>query len=115
MDKWDIRFYKNNRGDDCVGDFIRKQDKITKSKIAKTIDLVCAYGPNLGLPHSRNMKNGLYELRIMGKNNVRIFYILKVEKIIYFLHGFKKKTKSTPRNEIDIARKRQKELTNYNI
>lgn len=111
MNEWTVKFYKNNRGDDCVGDFIRKQDEATKSKIAKTIDLVSVYGPNLGLPHSRNMKDGLYELRIMGKDNIRIFYITKVGRVIYFLHGFKKKSQSTPRNELDIARKRQKELT----
>ena len=111
MNKWVVKFYKSSRGDEYVNNFIRDQDKITRSKIIKTIDLVCRYGPNLGLPHSRNMRNGLYELRVMGKNNIRIFYIFKLGTIIYFLHGFKKKSQSTPRKEINIARKRQKELT----
>ncbi len=111
MDKWDIKFYENNRGDECVKDFIRNQDNITKAKVARIIDLLTIYGPNLGLPYSRNMKNGLYELRIMGKSSIRIFYIFMIEKKIILLHGFKKKSQKTPKNEIEIARKRQKELT----
>ena len=47
----------------------------------------------------------------MGKNAVRIFYIFSYGRIIYLLHGFKKKTQKTPNRELMIAKNRQKELT----
>lgn len=111
MNQWAIEFYANDRGDELVKDFIRVQDEITKAKLVRIIDLAATYGPNLGMPYSKNMKNGLYELRIMGKTNIRIFYIFMIGKRIILLHGFVKKTQKTPKNEIEIAKKRQKELT----
>lgn len=111
MGNWIIRFYSNSRGDDLVHDFIRQQDKQTSAKIVRLLGLLAKYGPNLGMPYSRYMKYGLYELRIKGKSEVRIFYIFQVEKTIYLLHAFKKKSQKTPANEYKLALTRKKELT----
>jgi len=62
------------------------------------------------MPHSKQLTKGLYELRIRGKEEIRILYCFK-EKDVYLLHGFKKQTQKTPSKEIAIALKRIRLLT----
>jgi phage-related protein len=112
MSNWIIRFYINARGDELVQDFVRKQDKVTISKIARSIDLVSVYGPDLGMPHSRYLSDGIYELRIRGKNEVRIFYIaVTAKREVIFLHAYKKRTQKMSNNEFEVALSRKKSLT----
>ncbi len=88
MNNWIIGFYSNSRGDELVQNFIRNQDKQTRSKISRNIDLVSKYGPDLGMPHSRYMGDEIYELRIRGKNEVRIFYIAVITNLeVIFIHA----------------------------
>jgi phage-related protein len=69
------------------------------------------YGPNLGMPHTRAMGDGLFELRIKAAEGIaRVFYSTLAGQRIIFLHAFVKKTQKTRRGEIEIARERMKEL-----
>ena len=111
MNNWVIRFYTNSRGDELVQDFIRQQDKPTYAKTIRLLGLIAKNGPNLGMPYSRYMQDGLYELRIRGKNEVRIFYVFQTEMTVFLLHAFKKRSKKTPYKELEIAINRKKELT----
>ena len=71
------------------------------------------FGPDLGMPDTRSMSGGLFELRIKAPEGIaRVFYCTVVERRIVFLHHFVKKTVKTPPRELDIARKRMKELKN---
>jgi len=111
MNKWNIVFYKNSRGDELVRDFIENQDKFTYAKAMRMLDLLKEHGPNLGMPYSKYMKDGLYELRVRGKSEARIFYIFQIENTVVLLHAFKKKGQKTPTKELHIALQRKKELT----
>lgn len=53
--------------------------------------------------------------RVRGKQEVRVFYTFAVGKRINLLHAFVKKTKTTPKKELDIARQRQTEIKKRNI
>ena len=69
------------------------------------------YGPDLGMPHTRAMGDGLFELRIRASEGIaRVFYCTVIGRKIVMLHSFIKKTNKTPRNELDTARKRMKEV-----
>jgi phage-related protein len=69
------------------------------------------YGPDLGMPHTRAMGEGLFELRLKAAKGIaRVFYCTLVGRRIVMLHQFIKKSKKTPRKEIEIARKRMKEV-----
>lgn len=71
------------------------------------------FGPDLGMPHTRSMGGGLFELRIKAAEGIaRVFYCTVIDGRIVFLHHFVKKTEQTPRRELDIARRRMKELKN---
>ena len=60
-------------------------------------------------PYSKKTFDRLYELRIPGKEAVRIFYTL-VNNKYYLLHAFKKKSQNTPKKEMKTALDRISEL-----
>ncbi|MCE3237548.1 MAG: phage derived protein Gp49-like protein [Gammaproteobacteria bacterium] len=71
-------------------------------------------GPNIGLPHTRAMRDKLFEIRVSGREGIaRIFYCTGKQKKIWILHSFKKKTQETPLKELTLARKRLKEVMEY--
>jgi phage-related protein len=74
-------------------------------------DRMEAFGPDLGMPHTRAMSEGLFELRLKSREGIaRVFYCTLVHRRIVMLHQFVKKTEKTPPKELEIARKRLKEM-----
>jgi len=71
------------------------------------------YGPDLGMPHTRAMGQGLFELRLKAAEGIaRVFYCTVIDRQIVMLHQIVKKTEKTPARELELARKRMKELKN---
>lgn len=86
---------------DVVADYLR------------LVELLAGYGPNLGMPHSRALGEGLFELRPRGRSGAgRAFYCFLIGKRVVVVHAFIKKTQQTPDKELKLARKRAKELSN---
>jgi len=52
----------------------------------------------------------LKELRIHCENEYRIIYLAQRSEGIYILHSFAKKTQKTSQKDIDLAKKRFKEI-----
>ncbi|MBE0548840.1 MAG: type II toxin-antitoxin system RelE/ParE family toxin [Rubrivivax sp.] len=78
---------------------------------AHLIELLAEYGPNLRLPHSRAMGDGLFELRPRGRSGIgRAFYCFLVGRRVVVIHAFIKKTQQTPDKELKVARSRMKEI-----
>ena len=74
-------------------------------------DLMLEFGCNLGMPHTRPLEDGLFELRIKSKEGIaRAIYCARSEKRIVMLHVFVKKTQKTPKRELRIAMRRMKEV-----
>lgn len=107
---WDIILFETQRGEKPVEEFIITKSPQTKAKLAHLVNLLEIHGNILGMPHSKQLAKGLYELRIRGKEEIRILYCFK-GKDVYLLHGFKKQTQKTPSKEIEIALKRLRLLT----
>lgn len=107
---WKIFLYTTNRNERPVKEFIKSLSPLSTAKISHTINLLKEYGNFLRMPHSKKIGDNLYELRIRGKQEVRIIYAFK-NKNIYLLHAFQKQTQKTPKNDIKIALERLKLLT----
>ena len=90
--------------------FIHSLDESTIAKILRTIDLLEMFGHKLGLPHSKKVHARLFELRIRGKQEVRIFYTFYADEAV-LLHGFIKKSKRMPKKEMNLAIQKLKGLT----
>lgn len=77
----------------------------------RTLSVMAAHGPNLGMPHTRAMGAGLFEIRAKGREGIgRAFYCTVVGQRIVILHAIVKKTEQTPQRELEIARARMKEV-----
>ena len=104
---WSVTFYSDrveaeilSLAPGFVGRFIRYAERIEK------------FGPDLGMPHTRAMGGGLFELRIKAAEGIaRVFYCTVVDRRVLILHQFVKKTDKTPPKELEIARRRMKEVT----
>ncbi len=70
-----------------------------------------AFGPNLGMPHSRAIGGGLFELRLKSAERIgRVFYGILPNQRIMMLDAFVKKSQKTPAKELKVARTRLKEV-----
>jgi len=91
-------------------EFIASLDKTDIAKVLHTVDLLEKFGNRLQLPHSKPVGNGLFELRIRGNKEIRIFYGYHNNKAA-LLHGIVKKSRRIPRQEFNTALRELKDLT----
>lgn len=53
---------------------------------------------------------GVNEIRVRGGREYRVLYVAKFAETVYVLHAFEKKTRRTPKRDIDLAAKRYRDL-----
>lgn len=71
------------------------------------------FGPDLGMPHTRAIGEGMFEVRLKaGEGIARVFYCTMLDKKIMILHQYIKKTDKTPHRELETARRRMREVKN---
>ncbi len=104
-----MKFYQTERGELPVKEFISQLETPTRSKIDSYFNLLASQGPWLKPPYAKKLQSGLYELRISGKETVRILYTM-VNNEYYLLHVFKKQSQKTPQKELKTAIDRTKDL-----
>ena len=75
------------------------------------LEMIEEFGPALGKPHTAPMGGGLFEIRAKGREGIgRAFFCAVKGQEIVILHSFIKKTQRTPKQELEKARRRLKEL-----
>lgn len=90
--------------------FINALPEYAREHAYKTIELLQQYGYRLGLPQSRALGKGLFELRSRGKQEIRMLYVFHKSSAV-IVHIFIKKSQKTPYYELKVARKRMELLT----
>jgi phage-related protein len=95
--------------DASIEKFIESLEKQKIAKVLHAIDVLEEFGPRLGMPHSKKVARSLFELRVRGEQEVRIFYTFHRSSIV-LIHGFVKKSQQTPKKEIRVALQRIKAL-----
>ena len=72
-------------------------------------------GQTLSMPLSRPMPSigrGVRELRLKDRSGIyRVIYALVAASGVYLLHAFMKKTQATPQHNIEVAKKRLREVS----
>ena len=104
-----IIFYK-----DYFQKFFDKQKDKVKDKIVWTFNLIeeLPIVPETFLKHIENT-NGLYEIRVqVGSNIFRIFCFFDKGQLVVVANGFQKKSKKTPKEEIEKAIRIKQEYEN---
>ena len=105
---WDIQYY-----DERLQAAVLALPPGILARYIHLTDRMVEYGPDLGMPHTKAMGSGLFELRLKSGEGIgRVFYCTLVGRRIVMLHQFVKKTEKTPLKELSLARKRMKERKN---
>ncbi len=105
-----VLFYKTKTGNEPVREWLLSLSKEDKQRIGVDIKTV-EYGWPIGMPVSRSLGKGLYEVRshISDKRIARVIFTI-IDNYMILLNGFVKKTQKTPKEEIALALKRMKEI-----
>ena len=91
---FNIEFYKDKESKRCyIEEFLDSLDTKSRVHTLRNIQLLSDFGYSLREPYSKNIDDGIFELRIFYK-----------DKNIILTNGFIKKTNKTPKNEINIAK-----------
>ena len=107
--QWKITYYTSSSGDNPVSNFLDTLEANSQSKILRILHNIQEYGINSAIPHIKKLSGTpFWEIRILGKSNARIIYVVPTKDSILLLHGFIKKTDKTPAKELEIANNRYK-------
>ncbi|MDO8610343.1 MAG: type II toxin-antitoxin system RelE/ParE family toxin [bacterium] len=99
-----IQYYVLRSGRCEVKDFIDGLLPKQKAKIFRLFQAIEVYGMITVTPHIKKLSNSeLWELRILGKDSIRLFYIIFNKDNVIIFHGFIKKTNKTPMKELRLA------------
>ena len=74
-------------------------------------ELIEAFGPDLGRPHTAPLGQGLFEIRAKGKEGIArsVFCTVRGREIVILLTTIKKQNK-LPKRQMQTVRKRMKEI-----
>ena len=103
-----IEFYETEDGKQPIIEFLDSLDNKMAAKLVGLMELLEEKGTDLRLPYSSYLEDGIFELRCkQGSNVTRLLYFFYEGNIIVVTNGFVKKTQKTPRNELNLAKKRR--------
>lgn len=110
--KINVIFYRTANGNEPVRDWLVDLEEGKRRAIGQDLMRVQFRWP-VGMPLVRSMGKGLHEVRTSLPDGTiaRVLFCVH-DGEIYALHGFIKKTQATPKADLELARKRQKEIEN---
>jgi phage-related protein len=83
-----------------------------KARFRRIVELIQAHGlEQMREPHVKHLEGPLWEMRITGKDGIsRAIYVTAKGRRVVVVRVFVKKTRKTPRREIEVALKRAQEV-----
>lgn len=110
--KIDLVFYRTAAGNEPVRDWLVGLDATSRHAIGLDLQRVQYRWP-VGMPLVRPMRLGLFEVRtdLPGGRIARVLFSFH-DGELYALHGFIKKSRRTPPEDLKLARGRKKEVEN---
>lgn len=108
--KFPLFFYKALSGREPVRDWLRGLPEEDCKEIG--MDLMRAqFRWPVGMPLCRPMGQGLFEVRSrLPSSRIARVFLCQIDTRLVALHGFIKKSQSTPKADLDLALQRLKEL-----
>ena len=103
-------FYRTSGGSEPVLDWLRSLPSEDRRIVGTDLATV-QYGWPIGMPLCRALGNGLWEVRsaLKCRRIARVLFFVENGRI-GVVHGFIKKTQKTPAQDLDLARRRMKEM-----
>lgn len=114
-----IYFYKDANGNEPVKEYMYelsqksgKDSRIKLAKILNYIDVLEAYGKQVGEPYIKHLEGDIWELRPVRD---RILFVGWHDNSFVLLHVFQKATRKTPKREIEKAKRELKDLKERSV
>ena len=110
--KIELVFYRSLSGNEPVRDWLLGCPLANRRTIGLDLQRVQYRWP-VGMPLVRPLGKGLFEVRtpLPDGTTARVMICFH-DGALYALHGFIKKAQTTPASDLELARKRQKDLAN---
>ena len=106
MENFIVEFYEKADGTIPIEDFLDSLNQKSMVRVYGLIGILEEYGNLLREPYSKYLNDGIFELRVQcGNDRMRVLYFFYYGKQIVITNGFIKKTKKTPKKEIELAKK----------
>ncbi len=104
------RFYSTKGDSRPVREWLLDLSKQDRSIIGRDIQKV-EFGWPIGMPYCRALGRGLWEVRssLSGGRIARVIFCI-IEGEMILLHGFEKKTRKTPTQDIALALDRKRDI-----
>ena len=108
--KLPVVFYRTAVGTEVVRDWLRGLDENDRNAIGHDLMRVQYRWP-VGMPLCRSIGDGLWEVRsdLPGNRIARVLFSVTQGKLLV-LHGFIKKSRKTPDEDLALARRRKREF-----
>lgn len=105
-----LSFFRLGDGREPVRDWLKGLPEEERQAIRRDL-LRAQWRWPVGMPLCRAMGRGLWEIRtdLLTKRTARVLLCLHKSHLVA-LHGFIKKTRKTPDQDLELARKRKEEL-----
>lgn len=104
----DIEYYRFEDGSNPIDPYLDHLELKMRVKVFRAMALLEEFGPDLRMPHSEYLTDGIFELRIkQGSNIERVLYFFYTGNKAVLTNGFTKKQQKTPQKEIELARTRK--------
>jgi phage-related protein len=101
-----VHFFKTHAGNEPVRDWLKLRTREEKRVIGEDIKAV-EFSWSVGYPQVMKLDKDLWELRTNLPDGIcRIFFTIW-QRYMVLLHGIVKKTKKTPQQDLDLAKKRR--------
>lgn len=104
---WTIEEYETARGENLVLTFLSGQTGKVRTEAIALLQLLRERGNALGMPHSKSLGQGLFELR---GTQVRIFYMFRPGHKMILFDAMLKKQDRIPQKTLERLRRFQKEI-----
>lgn len=106
-----VSFFSSNSGRCYVEVFIDDLSAGDRAVVVAVLKGIEIHGLSAAGCQFRQIEGKLWEIKIKAPNGgYRIFYVLVASDEIMCLHAYKKQGQKAPKKELEIARKRLKEV-----
>lgn len=105
-----VRFYCSQAGKEPVREWLKNDLSIDARKAIGADIKTVQFGWPIGMPVVRKMEADLWEVRSDIVGGIARVLFTVVDSTMVLLQGFVKKSSGTPKNDLELARSRMKEV-----
>jgi phage-related protein len=103
-----VVFFRTEASNEPVREWLKGLPKEDRKAIGEDI-LTVQYAWPVGKPLVDHLGEGIWEVRSRLGNRIARTLFIEADREIVLLHGFIKKTRKTPKDDLALAKKRKKQ------